>query len=450
MGLLQRFDPPAFLSDFNTIPGQLDAWNRAVSGWFDGAIAAEATKIANALGVTVDSVRVQFYNPAQLDPGPAVEQSIPWNGFPKELLRRFGREQALVEADKLWPLTSYSPRFSGPDAAITRYRPQTEYCEWHARRDPDTQAITQVTFTSEAPEYWQALAGDTLDGTDDRTWPFPGNRELLLQRYRELVSPDVMMEDIIAQKDIYASDGNILVRKGRYNIYNKWNTTHGILHLCAPPNSLTAEIQLGADATVLYLGKDKRVVEPDALICCAAYGGPDRNSDPTIGAAVNALARLGAYVALKNPVGLYMDHIDLAGWAAPDGGPVTDCVRIVRGVPGMIERLVVEVPKERGFTVSDMTIGGEPILYGGQIAECITVHLVGIAAGIGAFKNQQAIACTSRCCIDPHDARLLQRPVPLENPLPTGTVAAFQNEGAVPPAVAPAIHADRARTRRMA
>ena len=85
-----------------------------------------------------------------------------------------------------------------------------------------------------------------------------------------------------------------------------------------------AQFDLGggtpADATVLYRnGRGEPVVEPSALICCAGYGGPDRNSDPTIGATVNALARLGAMITLPNPVGLYMDHIDLSGWQAPDG-----------------------------------------------------------------------------------------------------------------------------------
>lgn len=46
----------------------------------------------------------------------------------------------------------------------------------------------------------------------------------------------------------------------------------------------------------------------------------------------------------------------------------------------MIERLVVEVPSETGFTVGDLKIAGIPIRYGGQIAECITVKLVGAAA----------------------------------------------------------------------
>jgi hypothetical protein len=31
MSLLNRFDPPAFLPDFVQIPGQMEAWHKAVS-----------------------------------------------------------------------------------------------------------------------------------------------------------------------------------------------------------------------------------------------------------------------------------------------------------------------------------------------------------------------------------------------------------------------------------
>jgi len=102
----------------------------------------------------------------------------------------------------------------------------------------------------------------------------------------------VLPEDLVCQEDIVTNDGQFLVRKGEYNPYNKWNTTHGIAHLCSPPNTLVAEIGLGAEATIPRKdGRGLTLAEPDALIFCAAYGGPDRNSDPTIGAAVNALAR---------------------------------------------------------------------------------------------------------------------------------------------------------------
>jgi hypothetical protein len=85
----------------------------------------------------------------------------------------------------------------------------------------------------------------------------------------------------------------------------------------------------------------------------------------------------------------------LSGWQAPGGKDVSQYVRILRGALGMIERLVVEVPKESGFTVGDFTIGGEPIRYGGQIAECITVKLVGVA-----HPQAKPIANNPASCVD--------------------------------------------------
>jgi hypothetical protein len=41
MTLLNRYDPPAYLPDFNGIPGQLAAWHSAVSAYFDAAIDSE-------------------------------------------------------------------------------------------------------------------------------------------------------------------------------------------------------------------------------------------------------------------------------------------------------------------------------------------------------------------------------------------------------------------------
>ena len=280
----------------------------------------------------------------------------------------------------------------------------------------------------EPPEYWEAMFGTSIDPGDGALCSFPGDPMRVLTLYRELVSPLVEMQDLICQAEIRDPVGTVFAKEGQYNPYNKWNTTHGIVHLCAPPNSITAEIQLGADATVLYRNADgDPVVTPGALICCAAFGGPDRNSDPTIGATVNALARVGALITLPNPVGLYMDHIDLAGWEAPLGIEVEECVRIVRGAPGMIERLVVEAPINSGLTVGDLTIGGEPIEYGGQIAECITVKLIGGATKLGSIQNAPT-ACVARCCIDRVNPRLLERAIPFSRPAPPGEQDAFVDE----------------------
>jgi len=422
VSLYPKFDAPAFLTDLSGVPSLSEEWSKAVSLWFDATVSAE-TKHYKSNRV---KPAVQYFNPVTSKPnGPIVEQAITWNAFPKELLRTMSREQALVEADRLWPLTAYRGGPTDHTYNQSLYRPQVEYCEWHVFRDPLTGAIRKVTFVSEPPEYYQALFGGLVEGFE-----FHGDPHVVLDLYHEHVSRHVTLKDLIAPRGIPS------VAEGAYNPYNKWNTTHGIMHLAAPPNSLTAEIQLGGDASVVRRSaRNRLLVESDALICAANYGGPDRNSDPTIGSTVNSLARLGAMITLQNPVGLYMDHIDLAGWRAPDGGPVADLLRIVRGRPGMIERLEVEVPVERGFSLSDVTIGGVPIRYGGQIAECITVKLTGVA--VLANVTPVPLPCDAHAVIDPAYPQGLGRSVAIGGAIPTGTVIALVNQGegaVVPPA----------------
>jgi len=61
MALLTRFDTPAFLPDFNAIPGQLEAGHQAVSAWFDEVIAGDVAAFGNQ--------PLQYYNEATFDPG---------------------------------------------------------------------------------------------------------------------------------------------------------------------------------------------------------------------------------------------------------------------------------------------------------------------------------------------------------------------------------------------
>jgi hypothetical protein len=418
VGLYAQFDPPAHLHDFSRVPGLFQEWSSAVSKWFDSTIAAEA-KLYRRHNL---EPQVQYFNPVKSRPsGTLVEQAITWNAFPKELLRTYSREQAMAEADRLWPLSAYG-KGSGGALNSTLYRPHNEYCEWRIFRDSRTGGIKKVVFVSEPPEYYRALFGGTVEGSN-----FNGDPEVVLDLYRRYVSEDVQLKDLISPQDIYLGE-DIIAQKGFYNPYNKWNITHGIIHLASPPNTLTAEIMLGGDASVVrHSDRNRLLVEGDVLICSTGYGGPDRNSDPTIGGYVNALARLGAMITLKNPVGLYMDHIDLAGWSAPDGGSVTDFVKIVRGQPGMIERLEVEVPAERGFSISDVKIGGVPIRYGGQIAECITVKLTGVA--VLANVEPVPVPWTRHGYLDPLYPTGYDRAVEFGKPIKPGTARALVDQG---------------------
>jgi hypothetical protein len=428
---IDRYDPPGLMTDFAGIPDQLDQWSAAVSGWFGEVIAYEEE---NSLQPG-DSC--QYYN--QLTTSveePVFEQTIVWNALPATLRNRYGRKWALELADHPLPLTQRMDEqgsyFTGGQWENLYYRPQDEYCEWHVTRDAEGH-IQRVTFTSEPPEYWQALNGDTLQNSQGTpTYEMTGDSDRLVELYQKYVSIEVKYEDLICPVDLidYSDPSNpvVVYSKGSYNPYNKWNTTDGIMHLNQPANSLMAEIQLGGDATVLRARNGRTISDPDALICCAAYGGPNRTSDPTIGASVNQLAALGFRLTLRNPVGLYMHHLDMSGFTRPDGSPVEpEFFRVERGnaEQNMIERAVFEVPEAEAetLTVSDLQIGGIPITRGSQIAEHITVSLVALAAQPGYHRNTP-VACIGSCCQHDDIPGWLSY-TPLDAPCPPATHRAF-------------------------
>jgi len=425
----RRFDPPAFLDDFDKIPGQLEAWSNAVSGWFDEAIASEKDNLHP--GDTC-----QYYNQVtEPRPEPKLDQEIVWNAFPKTLRMIYGAK-AYEVADQVYPLSKNPDLdppafFTGPEWNKLYFRPTDEYCEWRVTTD-EQRRIIRVTFTSEPPEYWMALHGDKLqDIQGNPTYDMPGDKKLLVHLYRTLVDPRVKLEDLECPYDFFDEQSkSVIYPKGTYNPYNKWNSTHGIMHLGQPNSTLTAEVQIGADATILRVddaGNPVTLAEP--LVCGAAFGGPNRTSDPTIGSSVNDIARLGAYVTIKNPVGLYMDSIDLAGFETPAGKPVTaDYFKIVRGREGMIERAVFEVPKGEKFTVSDLRIGGKPIRFGGHVAEHVKIKFTGEACAIGHFHNTP-VPIVAKCCAGGTHPMVLSRPIGIKKPCAAGYQAAFTRGG---------------------
>jgi hypothetical protein len=67
------------------------------------------------------------------------------------------------------------------------------------------------------------------------------------------------------------------------NYWNAWTKTGSIIHLCQPNNTLSAEIDIAAQATVLREDQDGNpITDPDQLINCSQYGNPGRHSDPTV------------------------------------------------------------------------------------------------------------------------------------------------------------------------
>lgn len=98
--------------------------------------------------------------------------------------------------------------------------------------------------------------------------------------------------------------------------------------------------------------------------------------------------RAGNEVSLADPAGLYIDSIDTTDWETPDGSQPSEWIRVVRpeidrktGVEptDFALRVIVEAPAGSDFTLGDVTIGGNKIAFGGQIADKVSVRLRGIA-----------------------------------------------------------------------
>jgi hypothetical protein len=197
--------------------------------------------------------------------------------------------------------------------------------------------------------------------------------------YQKFISPSVVKADLFTGT--------------RYNHVNHWNTKDGAMHLTQQANNLYAEVFLGAQATVRRKdGSGAEVTSAIPLTKCAQFGDEKRNSDPAIGAAVNGLARQGRMVTLADPVGLYIDHLDDSAFRLPDGSRTTGWFKLLRGSAGHTLRAVFEPPAGSAFTVSDVSIGGVAVKFGGQIAQNITMKLVGVASVSNTVHNA-LVAC---------------------------------------------------------
>lgn len=341
--LLPKFDPPGFLDDFTS--EQADAWHRFISDSIDGAITGFPAECQ------FDAPRAQFFNQTKTGTdADAVEADIAWTAFPRNVkLGAVSEKQRLRIGDS------------------SRDR-QDEYCEWSVERDASTDKITKITFTCEGPEYWQFLAGV--------------NPDKVLELYRQFVDPAVERSDLF-------------LPNGRYNARNRWNnsTASGSMHLIQRNNTLGAEIELAAGSSVVRVIGGQMLTGEKELIECGQYGDPERHSDPHIGAGVNSLTRQKADVALTNPVGIYFDKLTTTGWATPDGTESQKFWKYTRGKEGKPVRAEFTVPADAGYTVSDITINGKAIEFGGQVADFIEMKLTGTGTRFGQSTVAPMIAC---------------------------------------------------------
>jgi hypothetical protein len=147
------------------------------------------------------------------------------------------------------------------------------------------------------------------------------------------------------------------------------------------------------------------IEDTEALICCSGYGEPNRSSDPAIGSRVNGFARDNLSVALADPVGLYIAGINLGAFAGPDGEDVTSAWHVDRGSEEqrMILRATFAPPEGSELGVEQILARGEPVAFGGQIADEIQMSLTGLAKDRGVAARPRQL-CALKCCENPDRA----------------------------------------------
>ncbi|ONH62304.1 hypothetical protein CcI49_02700 [Frankia sp. CcI49] len=368
MTVLKQFDPPGHLTDLDA--NGRAVWSSFISEQFDASAAGRRDHLN-------DAPRARFYNPTRVDTAPDAQTSdISWIAFPRNI-----KVNSVADVQ----------RWRRADASRDV---QDEYCEWSVTRNEQGQ-ITRVDFTCEGPEYWEVLA--QLD---------PAR---VVRLYQEFVSPKV------SQGDLFDASGNYVRR-------NPWNTgtVQGAMHLVQGANTLSAEIELAAAATIVRVVNDTELTSEQELIKCSQYGDATRNSDPHIGGVVNGLARLDADITLANPVGLYFDDLSTAGWESPDGSDPKRFWTYTRGEEGHPVRAAFEVPASENFTVSDIRVGGQPIRFGAQIADFISIRLTGVACRIG--KSRVAPMPCVAPTLDVTGAPVTPAPVVAAGPSPSAAI----------------------------
>jgi len=212
------------------------------------------------------------------------------------LLEAFGEVPAAQQRVDTVAWTAFPKTAQAPNLTIDsdRFNLQDEYVEWRVERNA-AGAVTRVTFTTEFPEYYEALAmashAALVAGIRK---VIPGAAPTAAELYGPNFNPTTAAPEARAQ----AFRGNAK--------NNPWNDGRkGILCLAQQFNTLSALFNLGGRAAI-----PKPNVPAGAV--CATLGdfcGPTRNSDPSIATAVQTLARAGRGLCFADPVGIVIDTL---------------------------------------------------------------------------------------------------------------------------------------------
>ena len=185
-----------------------------------------------------------------------------------------------------------------------RFRFQDEYVEWRVERKPDG-VLSRVTFTTEFPEYFEALAQVGADRLrEEVTRLHPGAHPTDKELFGGAFNPATATPQARANQF-------------RRNLpRNPWNNgERDILCLTLGANNMFALFNLLGVCGV------PRPDQNPGDVCASSEGAcvPNRNSDPSVCIAAQNLARADRSFCPQDPCGVRILNLDRAGQWTVDG-----------------------------------------------------------------------------------------------------------------------------------
>ncbi|MGF1516171.1 MAG: hypothetical protein ACFB5Z_21080 [Elainellaceae cyanobacterium] len=289
-----------------------------------------AAQVPNSGFALLDAFETLLEGASQVD-------SIPWRAF---------------------PVTASAP-FEEIDS--DRFRWQDEYVEWRTERS-ESGEIARITFTTEFPEYYQALARVGVDalvaGIQDA---IPEAHPTLEEMFGNEVDPRQL-------------NGEGRAQRFRLNLSrNPWNNGEkGILCLTQQFNTVGALFNLVDKCAVQQAGI------PASAVCSAVGGacGSGRNSDPVICQASQNMARADRAISLLDPVGVKIKAL-LGSWDLDDVAIDINDEATSKGawtISRNGRRAVLDLTK------GSIAAGGSVITSGAQVANELQVEADVISA----------------------------------------------------------------------
>ncbi len=171
---------------------------------------------------------------------------------------------------------------------------QDEYVEWHVERDA-TSRIARITFATEFPEYYEALAAVGMDA--------------LVAGIQDCIpGANPTPEELFGT----GFDAGVATKTARQRQFirtlprNPWqNGQKGILCLQQRFNTLGALFNLVGKCAVLLPGSTANACANASAGAC----GPDRNSDPRVCTAAQEVRRANRVVSLADPAGIQIQEL---------------------------------------------------------------------------------------------------------------------------------------------